>query len=524
MTGAAKPADGADGAVGNAAGGADGADADVAALAKGGRTNVFGFGLRLVARLPFLYFAGRWYGPEALGRFAFAVLVVEFAAQLATLGLKRGLAEQLSLPGACPRTVLWDGLFVATLASSLAAALLFAFPIVMFPAGAISEADRWLPLVIFAVAGTEVALAACAYRFNVAAGVWARAVVEPWVISIAAFVFAYVTLENGLILSYITAMTAAFLTAMVPTVRSYGWPVGWRPQPAALIRVARRNAPLAAADAIEWGTRRLDLAILGLFASPAICGIYYIAQQVASLPQKLKTSFEPILGPVITRNLAEGRFAAIAAHVSQVGFWIIAAQIGVALAIGIPGEAVMGLVGPEFVSGTSALAFLLAAEAVAATAVVSEAALVYLARMRNLVISLATLAVQALLSVGLILVAKRLGLPPISYAIAVALALMLALGFASLVKARVLSRLLGAPVNNLRWALVWATAGATTLGWALTRLPEVLTGGTSQFPEWAELVIGVPLILGVYCWLIWTRGFGPADRALFKRQAQEVPE
>src|SRR3546814_7036228 len=153
-----------------------------------------------------------------------------------------------------------------------------------------------------------------------------------------------------------------------------------------------------------------------------------MAQQVASLPQKLKTSFEPILGPVITRNLAEKRFAAVAQQVSQVGFWIIAAQAGIALALGIPGEAVMGLVGPEFVGGAGALAFLLAAEVVAATAVVSEAALVYVARHRNLLISLATLALQAAFSVALILIAQSMGLPPLYYAAAVALALMLALG------------------------------------------------------------------------------------------------
>ena len=35
--------------------------------------------------------------------------------------------------------------------------------------------------------------------------------------------------------------------------------------------VARRNIPLAAADAIEWGSRRLDIAILGLFVAP-YCG------------------------------------------------------------------------------------------------------------------------------------------------------------------------------------------------------------------------------------------------------------
>src|SRR3546814_9676553 len=88
---------------------------------------------------------------------------------------------------------------------------------------------------------------------------------------------------------------------------------------------------------------------------------------------------------------SDGNMAAIASQVRQVGFWIIAAQAGIALALGMPGEAVMGLVGPNFVGGNGALAFLLLAEVVAATAVVSEAALVYVARKRNLAISLATI-------------------------------------------------------------------------------------------------------------------------------------
>jgi hypothetical protein len=103
-------------------------------------------------------------------------------------------------------------------------------------------------------------------------------------------------------------------------------------------------------------------------------GIYYVAQNVASLPAKLKTSFDPILAPVITQKLSEGDKVAVARQVRQVGFWVIAAQAGIALALGIPGEAVMGLVGPAFVAGTAALAFLLFAEVVAATAAVSEAA------------------------------------------------------------------------------------------------------------------------------------------------------
>src|SRR3546814_4686163 len=110
-------------------------------------------------------------------------------------------------------------------------------------------------------------------------------------------------------------MVAALVASIVPLIKSYGRPREWRPRPIQLWRMARQNMPLAAADGVEWGSRRLDLAILGLFATPYIVGIYYVAQQVASLPQKLKTSFDPILGPVITRNLGEKNYSAIARQV-----------------------------------------------------------------------------------------------------------------------------------------------------------------------------------------------------------------
>jgi O-antigen/teichoic acid export membrane protein len=482
-------------------------DTDIQALAKGGRTNFLGFLLRLAARVPFLFIAGRLYGAAALGRFAYALVAVELLGLLGSLGLKRGLAQRLSDETSPPANTIADGLLTCVIVSALLAALLLVFPQPMFPQGGQSRYDLWLPLAIPALALTEVALAALAYRYNVAAAVRARAVVEPWTLSIAAAALWFVVPEGGLALSYLLSIYAAALAALWPLLRTYGALQGWRPRPAALWQLARANLPLAAADLVEWGSRRIDIAILGLFASPAAVGVYWAAQQVASLPQKLKTSFEPILGPVITRNLKEGNFIAIAQQVCQVGFWIVAAQAGIALALGIPGEGVMGLIGPEFVGGTGALAFLLAAEVVAATAVVSEAALVYVARLRNLLISLATIALQAVLTVAGIELVERLGYNDNFRAAAAAGALMLALGFASLVKSRLLARILGAPVNNWRWALVWATAPAVVVGWTFTR----------YLPEWAELLLGIPAILAVYGWVIWHRGFGPEDRVLFRK-------
>ncbi len=487
------------------AGSSPSGDTDIAAIAKGGRTNFFGFFLRLAARVPFLFIAGRLYGPDALGRFAYALVVIELAGLLATMGLKRGLAQRLTMDDARPANVVADAMLIGTVSALVFAGLLFAFPAPLFPSGIYSPYDLLLPLAIPPLALTELALAAQAYRYDVKTTVYARAVVEPWTLSIAAGLLWFVLPDAGLSIAYILSNVAAVIAAMVPVARGYGQPRNWRPDPLELLRLTRANLPLAVADVVEWGSRRLDIAILGLFASPAAVGVYWAAQQVASLPQKLKTSFEPILGPVITRNLRAGNHAAIARQVCQVGFWITAAQAGIALALGIPGEGVMGLIGPFFVGGTAALAFLLAAEVAAATAVVSEAALVYVARMRNLMISLATIALQAVLTVGGILLIERLGYDQLWRSAAAAAALMLSLAFASLAKGWLLSRILGEPVSNWRWALAWAAAPAIIVGWLATR----------YLPEWAELAFGVPAILGVYLWMIWTRGFGPEDRILF---------
>jgi hypothetical protein len=200
--------------------------------------------------------------------------------------------------------------------------------------------------------------------------------------------------------------------------------------------------------------------------------------------------------------------------VRQVGFWIIAAQAGVALSLGIPGNAVMGLVGSAFTGGTGALTFLLAAEVIAATAAVSESALVYVARHRNLMISLLMICVQALLTVGLILAVGSLPLEESQkggfQAAAAAIALMVSLGIASILKARLLSRLLAAPVSGWRWPLVWAAGAAAVAGFLIHLLPKIL-----------QLAIGIPAVLVVFGIIIWRRGFTHEDRVLFRMKKGE---
>lgn len=101
-------------------------------------------------------------------------------------------------------------------------------------------------------------------------------------------------------------------------------------------------------------------------------------------------------------------------------------------------------------------------------------------------------------------------LPGLWVAAAPALALCLALALGALVKARLLSRLLGAPINAWRWPLLSAAGVACIVGAGFVALP-------ARF-EWVELAVGVWAILGAYALVIWRWGFGPDDRALFRKQ------
>ncbi|WP_243453788.1 lipopolysaccharide biosynthesis protein [Sandaracinobacteroides saxicola] len=472
--------------------------ADGAALAKGGRTSFLGFLLRLLARLPFIFIASRLYGAAPLGQFAYATMVVEFVAALALIGLKRGLAADMAR-GERPEThIIADGIALTMLLSALGVAVLVLFPVLMFPAGEIGLNDRLLALIVPAIVLSDLTLAALAYRLRIDAQVRARSVVEPWVLTLVAAALAFTAWkEDGLLIAYAASMVAAMLASVVPCWRLFGAVEGWTPSPRRLWRMARRNGPLAGADLVEWGTRRLDIFILGRFASAEMVGIYFAAQQLASLPQKIRSSFDAVLAPLLSQALARGDRVATAANLRQVGFWVLAFQVAAVLGLAFPGDGWMGLFGPAFPAGTMVMVTLLLVEVVASQASLAEAAMVYALPRLNFLLSAAAMLVQAALS---------LWLTPIYGGEGAALSLLVAVLLLACAKAVVLSRHLGASVLAWRWSLLLCMAPAALLGW--------LARG---WPEWLMLAAGVPLILLAFGATLWRFGFLPADRLLFRR-------
>lgn len=476
--------------------------ADTAVLARGGRTSFGGFLLRLLARMPFLFIAGRLYGSSAVGRFGYAILIVELIAQLATLGLKRGLAEELAREQVPHANTVADALLLGVVLATGGAALLMALPTLVFPSGGVSALDHFFPLVALAVAASDISLAGLAFRHDIAAQVRARSIVEPWTLTLVAVpAWYFVGHDDGLLVAYAASMIAAVAASLVPCIRAFGRPQRWRPSFARLLALARANAPLAGADVADWGSRRLDFFLLGRFASPEITGIYFVAQNIASLAAKLKNSFDPILAPLLTTSLARGDTGAVAGHVRQVAFWILAAQSAVVLALGMTARASMGLFGPVFAQGAIVLAILLTVELLASQGAVAEAALIYVRRKTNLAIAVAGLVVQTVVT---LLFVRQYG------GIAAAGGLAVSVLLVSIAKSWLLRRALGARVSGWRVALVLAAVPAFGVGF-----------GVQQLPEWAQLSAGLVAILGTFGALVWWLGFGPNDRLLFRRGRAE---
>jgi len=124
------------------------------------------------------------------------------------------------------------------------------------------------------------------------------------------------------------------------------------------------------------------------------------------------------------------------------------------------------------------------------------------------------LAIEAGLAAALILTMKGEGLPQAFQATGPAIALCVALGFASITKSWLLKKELKEPVSGWRWDLVWATASGVVVG-VLVRL---------LLPQTLQLIIGVPAILAAFGAVLWTKGFGPEDRELFRMRKSQVRE
>ncbi len=332
-------------------------------LRKGAWQILSGFGVRMAARILLIVFVARMYGIEDFGRLGEIVAVVELLATFATFGLAKVLLGRLSEDGqehqAASRIAEAAGL-VAILSFSMTAILWAAWPLLASQSMAGSEFVLFgIPL----IALSEIATTATRHFRTAFWDTLVKALVKPWsflILAVAAYYWlAGTTLPSGKVISSEQALLGAYIgslaltacAALFATTISFGrgfFAGASRPTLGGIFDLAKRSFPIALNDTSVYAFRRIDIIILAVVAGPKATGIYYLAQQIATVVEKVRYLFEPVLAPIVAQSKS---LDTIGEHLRRLGWFIFAAQTAIIVLFAIFGEPLLTWFGSGFAFG-----------------------------------------------------------------------------------------------------------------------------------------------------------------------------
>lgn len=387
-------------------------------IARGVGSNAFSFVIRFAAKASFLYVGARLYGAANYGVFTMATAMVELAVPVASLGLKRMIFPWLEeeAHGDNPRPamhVVMDALLLAAIAGVIVSAFVVAATSLL-PDALVSSQLRFAfavlaPAVLGQIIG-DIALAATRWTHKMRYEVIARGILEPYVLTGVTFAAWYLGLhQTGMLLGYWAGsiVLAAFAVWSARHCLGRLHLRQWRPHPRKLAARAHYLLPASGSDVIGSLAQRIDLYMVGLLLGDAPAGVYGVLRQLRTPILQVRQAFDGILVPLIARTMRAtgdvmtGQATAAATRV------ILTIQLGIVLLIACAGEALLGLFGPQYVVGYTALVMMVLAEAVNSAFGVSELIIYY----RRPTIGLAINVAQVIVAVLLVpLLASSLGI------------------------------------------------------------------------------------------------------------------
>ncbi|MEO0030630.1 MAG: hypothetical protein RIS94_388 [Pseudomonadota bacterium] len=382
-------------------------------IARGAGSNAASFVIRFGARASFLWVAARLYGAAPYGVFSMASTMVELAAPLAGLGLRRMIfpwLEQEAEARGAPH-VLLDALLLTLLASAIVTLCVWA-GVAALPAGTISAPLRFalfaLAPAVLGQAVADVAFAATRWTHRMRYEVLGRGLVEPYALTAVTLTawFAGGKAE-GLVIAYAAASALVALFALWSARHCLGEfaLVQWRPH---LLRARLRTllSP-SGTDFLVALSQRIDLALVGFLLGDAAAGVYNVLRQLRTPILQVRQAFDGILTPLTARTMhADGDVRAGEAMAAATRV-ILTIQLGVVLLMTAAGAPLLALFGPQYPAAWPALVAIVLTEAVNGAFGVSELILYYRRPALALQVNLVLIAVPAVL---IPLVAPRFGL------------------------------------------------------------------------------------------------------------------
>ncbi len=477
---------------------------DIRDILRGAIASLGGFGGRMIARLILMITAGQLYGAIPLGLLGQVAAITEILAAVAVLGLKRSLLDLMSedeKEGRDPQQTIIAALVVSLgLGAAMSLLLALVWPI-LFP-------DLQMPILLYgAIPGivfAEVAGAAIRFRRIIRWEVVARCVLEPWSFLIAAVLLYFADAgAAGLLSAYaVSALAAAVGIVLglnhVFTLKSLFFAgTNWR----RLLAVPRRSMAVGITDVGTMMFRRLDILVLSLVVGHGATGVYYMAQQIVTVPHKIHQLFEPMLSPVLAKLHHAAEKAMITTKLASICRWVFTLQLALTVPLLIFGEEVLSLFGPDFAVGALVLTFLLLAELIDGSFALTETPLVFARPTIPPKLVLLALAVEV---TAIYSFATMWGVPGA------------ALGFLAAMAALTMMRLFNLKrqlaINVLSFSYIWPLVFAGTIGASLAAIKSSgLVAGSWE--------IGAVMILAIAFNVVLIRflALTPMDRQLFRQ-------
>ena len=333
-------------------------DSDSRDIRRGALSLLGGFGGRLVARVGVVALAGRIFGIEAFGQLGEVAALIECAAALGMLGFRRSVFPLIA------RTSPAQGAATALLgaaAGSLVLVLVLGmlWPL-LFPA-----VPRLVLVALPALVLGDVALAITRHQRSMRWEVLARSLGEPWgLLLLLLLAWALAPSATGLLAAYAGSMLISGLIALYGLHRTIGLPAIMRarlrlPE---LTRALMASLPTALVDLSIVMYRRVDILLLGLVAGPKATGLYYMAQQLATLVQKIHQLFEPVIAPVVAQAFSSGRSGDAGYHLQRGCTRVLGLQLTMMAILYLAGGAILETLGTGFGLAWTALMIILVGE------------------------------------------------------------------------------------------------------------------------------------------------------------------
>ena len=341
-------------------------------------------GARIVARLLLIAFVVKLYGLKSFGYLGEVAAIVELSAAFAGFGLPKSLLSYLDTEKSDPQAtgyLMSNAIALTALVGLLMSFFLTIFWPYIFPK--ISGIPSYIGIAIILIATTEILLTITRSRRLIRWDALAKGVIKPWSFLVfAALGYFLFVRENGsdattaLFAAYAGSLGLTFLFALcglanVLRLDGFHPPLpGWSD----MIRLGKRTFSAAIVDTCSFAFRRADIIILGLLAGPAATGIYYLAQQIATIVEKMRHLFEPMAAPIMAQMRSPEE---IIRYLRQLSLWIFASQLGLVTVFLIHAESVAGYMGSTFALVPLVLGLILLGELSEGTTGLSELPVIF---------------------------------------------------------------------------------------------------------------------------------------------------